>query len=118
MTISLVIHPADPRAVGLERYTVDLAAARAARAGMTCRSWPREFLAARRRAARSLSRQGPPHGSSISQVFLDALRPHLAEERYDIIHAILPVPMRRLPPACGSLGGGVVILGTRSMTAF
>jgi UDP-glucose:(heptosyl)LPS alpha-1,3-glucosyltransferase len=89
MKIALVILHADPSRGGAERYTIDLAAALVARGhdvSLIAASFAGETAGRRvplpMKAATRLGRY---------LMFLDALDAHLAEESYDIVHAMLPV---------------------------
>jgi UDP-glucose:(heptosyl)LPS alpha-1,3-glucosyltransferase len=91
LTIALVILHADPARGGAERYTVDLAAALAARGhqvsllaidGSQAGVAGVGFVPL---AASGLTRRGR------FKHFLDSLDAHLAHHSYDIIHAMLPV---------------------------
>ena len=89
MKIALIILHADPARGGAERYTVDLAA------GLVARGHEVSLLATSfgdstparqvKLPARSTTRLGQ------YLAFLKAVEEHLAAERYDIVHAMLPV---------------------------
>lgn len=99
MKVALVILHADPARGGAERYTVDLAAALAARGcdvslvhgvegrpGPGARPAPSETCRRVGLAATGLTRTGR------YRRFLRSLRAHVAAERYDVVHGMLPVP--------------------------
>lgn len=90
MKVALVILHADPSRGGAERYTVDLAAALAARGGEVALlgtsfahvpEGPKQIPL----QARALTRWGQ------YRKMLDSLDSHLDRTRYDIVHAMLPV---------------------------
>ena len=95
MKIALVILHADPTRGGAERYTTDLTASLATR-GHDVRVVASSFtdaVAPPTRVhldARSATRAGA------YKKFLDLLDAHLASEKYDVVHAMLPVR----PKAC------------------
>jgi UDP-glucose:(heptosyl)LPS alpha-1,3-glucosyltransferase len=90
MNVSLVILHADPRRGGAERYTIDIAAALAARGHdvtLLARSFHDVPTGVRAVELRSnaLTRLGQYNR------LLDSLDGHLATNRYDVVHAMLPV---------------------------
>jgi UDP-glucose:(heptosyl)LPS alpha-1,3-glucosyltransferase len=90
LKVALVILHADPSRGGAERYTIDLARA-LARRGHAVSLLASSFNGAVEQvqkvtiAARGITRAGK------YRAFLYALDAHLATERYDIVHAMLPV---------------------------
>jgi UDP-glucose:(heptosyl)LPS alpha-1,3-glucosyltransferase len=88
--IALVIFRADPARGGAERYTADIAAALAARGHAVSLISTQfgqpipgvEFINLAKRAATRLGRYAR---------FLDALDEHLNHNKYDVVHAMLPV---------------------------
>jgi UDP-glucose:(heptosyl)LPS alpha-1,3-glucosyltransferase len=91
MKIGLVILHGDPSRGGAERYTVDLAAA-LGRRGLDARiiatSFSDEVLTASRVEipANAITRAGR------YRAFLAGLEQHFAQNSYDVIHAMLPIP--------------------------
>jgi UDP-glucose:(heptosyl)LPS alpha-1,3-glucosyltransferase len=90
MNIALVILHADPRRGGAERYTIDIAAALAAReheVTLLARSFHDVPVGVRAVELRSnaITRLGQYNR------FLGTLDEHLAGHRYDVVHAMLPV---------------------------
>lgn len=91
MKIALVILHADPARGGAERYTIDLANALAP-AGHDVSLLASSFAAVPSGVTRvalasnGLTRTSRYHG------FLESLTAHLDKTKYDIIHAMLPVP--------------------------
>lgn len=79
MKIALVILHADPSRGGAERYTVDLFDA------LKRRGHEVELISSESLGVRGLTRVGR------YRAFLDALDEHLTGNRYDIVHAMLPV---------------------------
>ena len=79
MKIALVILHADPVRGGAERYTIDLAA------GLARRGHDASVVSSESLGVRGLTRVGR------YRTFLDLLSAHLANARYDIVHAMLPV---------------------------
>ena len=100
MKVALVILHADPARGGAERSTADLAAALGRRAGFDvsllysagessdepAQVAPAEPFRRVELAAGGLTRTGRYHR------FIRSLGRHLAAERYDVVHAMLPVP--------------------------
>src|SRR5438067_1353006 len=90
MNIALVILHAQPARGGAERYTIDLAAA-LARRGHDVRIIATSFADEVPEASRVLLDVKAATRSGRYRRFLGALDAHLAENRYDIVHAMLPV---------------------------
>src|SRR5689334_22569754 len=91
MKIALVILHADPSFGGAERYTVDLAVSLAMR-GHDVRMAASSFADDLPEDMRvSLDSGGARTRAGAYERFLDRLDAHLAEERYDAVHAMLPV---------------------------
>ena len=90
MRIALVILHADPARGGAERYTLDLAAALRAR-GHHVSLIASSFAPKQQTPDDVQLKVG--RGTRLSRYvyFLDALDRHLAETKYDIVHAMLPV---------------------------
>jgi UDP-glucose:(heptosyl)LPS alpha-1,3-glucosyltransferase len=88
--VALVILHADPARGGAERYTVDLAAA-LARRGHEVRVVATSFSDQVPAASRIALNQSAITRVGNYRQFLDQLDAHLAENRYDIVHAMLPV---------------------------
>ena len=89
MKIALIILHADPARGGAERYTVDLAA------GLVARGHAVSILATSFGESTS-ARQVKLPARSITRLgrylaFLKGVEEHLSKERYDIVHAMLPV---------------------------
>src|SRR4051812_40347719 len=110
MKIALVILHADPKRGGAERYTADIAEALAGRGhevSVLAADFPDDYLHGDVGfASRTGSRSEPYTASPVRQVglpaagisrlqqyrcFLDSLDQHLAENSYDVVHAMLPV---------------------------
>ena len=90
MKIALVILHADPSRGGAERYTVDLAAALARRGheiSILASSFAEPIENVR---FVPLDHRGATRAGKYLR-FLDSLDEHLKENRYDIVHAMLPV---------------------------
>jgi UDP-glucose:(heptosyl)LPS alpha-1,3-glucosyltransferase len=88
----LVILHADPARGGAERYTTDLAVALAGR-GLEVTVLSSDERRAPGAGVRMVALQ--PSGLTRTgryKRFLHALREHLRQERYDVVHAMLPVP--------------------------
>ncbi len=89
--VLLVILHADPSRGGAERYTVDLSAALAAR-GHGVKVLATSFAPEVPAAARvEVAARGSTRVRRYRR-FLAGLSRHVAAERYDIVHAMLPVP--------------------------
>jgi UDP-glucose:(heptosyl)LPS alpha-1,3-glucosyltransferase len=80
MKVALVILHTDPARGGAERYTVDLAGA------LRKRGHDVALV-----SSESLKPGGMTRTGRYKQ-FLQMLQPHLQSERYDVVHAMLPVP--------------------------
>src|SRR5262245_6360726 len=90
MKIALVILHADPARGGAERYTVDLAAA-LARRGHAVSLLASSFADPMENVRFvPLDHRGATRAGKYLR-FLDSLDAHLRDERYDIVHAMLPV---------------------------
>ena len=92
MKIALIILHADPSRGGAERYTLDLAAALAARRheiSLIASTFAPSVPAAPFRPIHLPTRDPTRLGQY--NKFLDALDLHLEKERYEIVHAMLPV---------------------------
>ena len=97
MKIGLVILHADPGRGGAERYTVDIATALAARGHEVALIHSGLKAGADAPATGLAYRKVPLAGGGLTRLrryerFLRALDAHLDIERYDIVHAMLPVP--------------------------
>jgi len=88
--IALVILHADPARGGAERYTVDLAASLATR-GHEVRIIATSFAEAVSTPARVHLDSEAATRAGAYKKFLDQLDAHLATEKYDVVHAMLPV---------------------------
>ena len=90
LNIALVILHADPARGGAERYTVDLARALAS-LGHTVTLVATTFSQIDDRVRPVPLAAAAPTRLGRYLRFLDALDAHLAERRYDVVHAMLPV---------------------------
>src|SRR6266481_3873974 len=93
MKIALIILHADPSRGGAERYTLDLAAALAARRhdiSLIASTFAPSALAATPFPPIHLPARAPTRLGEYNK-FLDALDAHLKKEKYEIVHAMLPV---------------------------
>ena len=90
MNIALVTKRTDPARGGAERYTVDLAAA-LQRAGHDVSLLAGSFGGVPRGVREVPLAAGGITGVGRQRRFLDSLDLHLASQRYDVVHAMLPV---------------------------
>jgi UDP-glucose:(heptosyl)LPS alpha-1,3-glucosyltransferase len=88
--IALVILHADPNRGGAERYTIDLAHALSGRSH-DVRLLASTFAADVPAGLRVVLPSDSPTRLGRYRRFLDALDAHLAGEKYDVVHAMLPV---------------------------
>ena len=90
MKVALVILHADPARGGAERYTVDLAVALAAR-GHDVHVIAASFADAVPALTRVYLDAGATTRTGSYKRFLDLLDAHVATEKHDVVHAMLPV---------------------------
>jgi UDP-glucose:(heptosyl)LPS alpha-1,3-glucosyltransferase len=90
LKVALVILHADPARGGAERYTVDLAAALSARHSVSLISSDPQRVRAGY-SYHSLHSPGLTRWGRYRR-FLKELEAHLRDARYDVVHAMLPVP--------------------------
>jgi UDP-glucose:(heptosyl)LPS alpha-1,3-glucosyltransferase len=118
LNIALIILHADPTRGGAERYTTDLATALAGRghrvsllsSGAIHQRWIRGHLPGVPYDQVTLQSTGLTRAARYRR-FLHSLTQHLDAERYDIVHAMLPVPRCDLYHPHAGLAAAAVAAG-------